>query len=77
MIVFALLMAAIIWFGAAFFVMIAVASGTSYLHTLRVHLGSNCFDWPVLFHDLDVFRQRAGICVESAFHCKVSASGTG
>ena len=77
MIVFALLMVAIVWLGTASPVMIAGASGTGYCHAFGVSFGGNCFNWPVLFHDLNVFRQRTGICVESAFHCKISASDTG
>lgn len=77
MIVFAVLMAAIVWFGATFFIMITGTSGASYLHALWVHFSGNCFNWPILFHDLNVFWQWARICVKSAFHCKVDASGTG
>lgn len=77
MIVFTVLMAAIVWLGAAFSVMITGTSWAGYFHALWIHFSGNCFDWPILFHDLNVLWQRARICVESAFYCKISASGTG
>ena len=77
MIVFTVLMAAMVWLGAAFFVMVAGTTGASYLHALWVHCSYNCFNWPVLFHDLNAFWQWARVGVKSACHRQIGTGGTG